>query len=341
MRVTPRVWIGFAIFIGYVFVIYLVTTLSGVPFPKIGTSAETTWRGAVLDLSIAAVLLAITTSLLGWWRPALFERKRSHHTWPIFVPIIMFLAAIVNLFTTDWTKFDASFVLSLIALGVFVGFCEELMSRGLVLTSFRSRLPEVWAWLLTTLLFGGMHLVNAALGAPLSNSLAQAGLAAMSGTAFYILRRTTGSLIWAMVLHGLWDARCSPSASHHSAHRSGRSSDPSSACCRSPSSTGSSRAPTRGRWRRRSARRGRSRLGEAVEQALEDRAGAPGGGQVVLFELGRGSGRIREDAGDAIELDAVAGQHVGGLVQPERHGRAGARREDPGCAQGLGIRRCR
>jgi len=205
MRVTPRVWIGFAIFVGYVFVIYLVTKLSGVPFPEIGTSAESTWRGAVLDLSIAAVLLAVTTSLLGWWRPALFERKRSHHTWPIFVPIIMFLAAIANLFTTDWTKFDASFVLSLIALGVFVGFCEELMSRGLVLTSFRSRLPEVWAWLLTTLLFGGMHLVNAALGAPLSNSLAQAGLAAMSGTAFYILRRTTGSLIWAMALHGLWD----------------------------------------------------------------------------------------------------------------------------------------
>ncbi|MEL4318253.1 CPBP family intramembrane glutamic endopeptidase [Leifsonia sp. YIM 134122] len=205
MRVTPRVWIGIVIFIGYVLVIYVVTKFSGVPFPEIGKSAETTWRGAVLDLAIAAVLLAITTSLLGWWRPALFERKRSRHTWPIFVPIIMFIAAIANLFTTDWTKFDTSFVLSLVALGLLVGFCEELMSRGLVLTAFRSRLPEVWVWLLTTALFGGMHLVNAALGAPLTNSLAQAGLAAMSGTAFYILRRTTGSLIWAMLLHGLWD----------------------------------------------------------------------------------------------------------------------------------------
>jgi len=39
----------------------------------------------------------------------------------------------------------------------------------------------------------------------LGSSLTQAALAFASGTAFYILRRVTGSLIWAMVLHGLWD----------------------------------------------------------------------------------------------------------------------------------------
>ena len=50
-----------------------------------------------------------------------------------------------------------------------------------------------------------MHVANAILGAPPLSSLAQAGLAFASGTAFYILRRVTGSLIWAMLLHGLWD----------------------------------------------------------------------------------------------------------------------------------------
>lgn len=205
MRVTPRMWIGLAIYVGYVLVIYLVTTFSGVPFTEIGKSAESTWRGAVLDLAVAAVLLAITTSLLGWWRPALFERKRSHHKWPIFVPAIMLVVAILNLFTTDWSKFDASFIVSLVALGVCVGFSEELMSRGLLLTAFRSQFREVWVWLFTSLLFGAMHLVNAALGAPFLSALQQAGLAAMSGTCFYIVRRVTGSLVWAMALHGIWD----------------------------------------------------------------------------------------------------------------------------------------
>ena len=205
MRVTPRLWIGLAIYVGYVLVIYVVSKLSGVPYTDIGTSAEFTWRGAVLDLAVGAVLLAITTWLLGWWKPALFERKRSHHKWPIFVPALMLVLAVVNLFNTDWSQFDASFLLSLLALGIAVGFCEELMSRGLLLTAFRSRLPEVWVWLLTSLLFGAMHLINAALGAPLMNTLGQVVLAAMTGTSFYIVRRVTGSLIWAMALHGIWD----------------------------------------------------------------------------------------------------------------------------------------
>ncbi len=206
MRVKPRVWIGFAIWVGYLIVIVAVTKLMGVPFPKIGTTAENTWKGAVADLAVAAVLLVITTAALGWWRPALFERRRSHHKWPIFVPIVMLLVAIANLATTDWSKFDASFVLSLVCLGVLVGFNEEILARGLLLTAFRSRLREGWVWFLSSLLFGAMHLLNIALGAPASGTLSQVVLAFASGTAFYIVRRVTGSLIWAMLLHGIWDA---------------------------------------------------------------------------------------------------------------------------------------
>ena len=196
---------GLAIWAAYVAVIVIVTLLSGVPFPDVGTTAEFTWRGAVIDLAVAAVLLVIVASLLGWWRPALFERRRSHHKWPVFVPILMVVVAVLNLVNTDWSQFDASFLLSLIALGVLVGFSEEMMARGLVLTAFRSRFGEGWVWFLTSALFGLMHLANAILGAPFLASLQQAGLAFASGTAFYILRRVTGSLIWAMLLHGLWD----------------------------------------------------------------------------------------------------------------------------------------
>ncbi len=205
MRVTPRIWIGFAIWAGYILVIFVVARLSGVPYTEIGTSSANTWRGAVMDLVAGAVLLIIVASLLRWWRPALFEQKRSSRTWPIFVPVLMFILALLNLFNTDWSQFDPSFLLSLLALGVFVGFNEEMMARGLVLTSFRARFGEGWAWFLSSALFGLMHLVNAALGAPFLGSLAQAGLAFASGTAFYILRRTTGSLFLSMLLHGLWD----------------------------------------------------------------------------------------------------------------------------------------
>ena len=47
--------------------------------------------------------------------------------------------------------------------------------------------------------------MNILLGAPLLGTLQQIVLAAAQGSAFYALRRVTGSLIWAMALHGLWD----------------------------------------------------------------------------------------------------------------------------------------
>ena len=205
MRVTPRMWIGFVVFVGYCATIVLITELGGVPYPEIGKSAEATFKGAVLPIGVGALLLVITATALGWWRPALFERRRSPRRWPIVAPVIMVIVALVNLVSTDWSQFDAAFLLSLVGLGVFVGFSEEMMSRGLVLTAFRSRLREGWAWLLSSLLFGLMHLLNVALGAPFSGTIAQVAIAFGSGTAFYILRRVTGSLIAAMVLHGLWD----------------------------------------------------------------------------------------------------------------------------------------
>jgi membrane protease YdiL (CAAX protease family) len=47
---------------------------------------------------------------------------------------------------------------------------------------------------------------NAFLGAPLGEAIFQVLLAAFTGgTLFYLLRRATGSIVVAMVAHGLWD----------------------------------------------------------------------------------------------------------------------------------------
>ncbi len=60
-------------------------------------------------------------------------------------------------------------------------------------------------WFLSTALFGLMHLLNAVTGQAIGPTLQQVMFAFIAGTTLYILRRTTGSLVWAMVLHGFWD----------------------------------------------------------------------------------------------------------------------------------------
>jgi uncharacterized protein len=203
LRVRPRIWIGLAIYIGYVLVFTVVQKLSGVPYDKMGLNGHNLFIGAGLSLIIGAVLLVITTSLLGWWRPALFDRHRSVR-WPIIAPILMVIALILNLASTDWSSYDLPFFAASLVL-LLVGFTEEITTRGLLLTALRSRLGEGWVWFLTSVLFGAFHLVNAYLGQAIGPTIQQAFFAFLAGTVFYILRRVTGTLIWAMVLHALWD----------------------------------------------------------------------------------------------------------------------------------------
>jgi len=203
-RVRPRVWIGLVIYVAYVAVVFGVQQLSGIPYTDLGESGGNLFLGAGLSLIIAAILLAVTTTLLGWWRPALFDRHRSAHKWPVIAPAIMVVALVLNLASTDWGAYDGAFFAASIVL-LLVGFTEELTTRGLLLVGLRSRLPEVWVWFLTSALFGVMHLINAISGQAIGATLQQVMLAFGGGTIFYILRRVTGSLIWAMVLHGFWD----------------------------------------------------------------------------------------------------------------------------------------
>lgn len=203
-RVQPRVWIGVVIYLAYVTVVFTVQQLSGIPYTELGSSGANLFFGAGLSLVVGAVLLAITTTLLGWWRPALFERHRATHRWPVIAAVIMVIALIVNLVSVDWASYDTAFLAASIVL-LLVGFTEEIATRGLLLVGLRSRLSEVWVWFLTSALFGLMHLVNAISGQAIGPTVQQVVLAFGAGTIFYILRRVTGSLIWAMILHGLWD----------------------------------------------------------------------------------------------------------------------------------------
>jgi membrane protease YdiL (CAAX protease family) len=203
LRVQPRVWIGLAIYVAYVVVTYVIQSFSGVPYNELGESGSNLFFGAGISLVVSAVLLAFTTTLLGWWKPALFEQRRSVR-WPIIAPALLGVALVLNLVSTDWESYDAAFFAASLVL-IVVGFTEEITTRGLLLTALRSRLGEGWVWFLSTALFALMHLINAVTGQALGPTLQQVMFAFIAGTLLYILRRTTGSLIWPMLLHGFWD----------------------------------------------------------------------------------------------------------------------------------------
>ncbi|MBF4603381.1 CPBP family intramembrane glutamic endopeptidase [Curtobacterium sp. VKM Ac-2884] len=204
MRVAPKVWIGVVVFVGYAALVVGIQAATGIDYTRWGDSARNLFLGAGLSLIVATVVLAIVTTLLGWWGPALRERHRARHRWPLIAPILLAVIAVVVLVASDWKAVSGAFLVAALVL-VLVGFTEEIVARGLLLVALRSRLSEFWVWLITSVLFGVMHLSNSLLGQPLSATLPQVGFAFLVGTSFYIVRRCTGSLIPAMILHGLWD----------------------------------------------------------------------------------------------------------------------------------------
>ncbi|MGI9578048.1 MAG: CPBP family intramembrane glutamic endopeptidase [Microthrixaceae bacterium] len=194
-----------------VFAIYLVSyraigELVGgdVKYTELADSIDNFRDGVAIPVGIAAVIVAAMTSYLGWWRPVLFE-ARTAPTWLIVWPVLSIAVMIGNI-AGDADQWDADFLAMLLVGFAFVGFTEELATRGVLLTGARGQYREVWAWLISTGCFGAMHSLNALDGQDVGATANQVVVTFGIGTLFYFARRITGTLFVSMALHMLYDA---------------------------------------------------------------------------------------------------------------------------------------
>ena len=123
----------------------------------------------------------------------------------LIAPALVVVAIGGNLVFTDWGNVGAAFLLAALALAITVGFAEEFVCRGMLLVGLRGSFQEVVAWALSCVLFGLMHAANILMGAPAAGTVGQIVSSALAGSTYYLLRRYFGSLIPAMILHGLFE----------------------------------------------------------------------------------------------------------------------------------------
>lgn len=206
---APRVRPGLVPALG-VFVVYLVAVVgsselfaSDVDYAELAASSENFRDGVVLPIGVVSVLLAVVTSYLGWWKPVLFE-PRTTPRWLTIWPALAIVSFVVNI-AIDADQWDAGFFVLLLIGFTFVGFSEELMTRGLLLTGARAQYREPIAWLISTACFGLMHGLNAINGQDAGTTAAQVASTFGTGTLLYFARRIGGTLILAMALHALFD----------------------------------------------------------------------------------------------------------------------------------------
>lgn len=203
-RIAPTPAIGIGVLAAYLVVFYAVWMFNDIDYDRVGDSASTLLRWYVSPLAAGAVVLVAATTWLGWWRPALREEHRAGPRWLVIAPLYMVGVSLLMLATKSYDSTTSTMLLWLVLGSIGVGFCEELATRGVLLTGLRGGMGEMGAWFLSCLLFGLMHLPNWWFGAG-PGAMAQVVMAFGAGSMLYVVRRWSGTLVLAMFVHGFWD----------------------------------------------------------------------------------------------------------------------------------------
>lgn len=201
---APLVAIG--IFVLYTAVVATLWKINKVDYAAIAHSRESVIRGIVVPIGVGGVFLAVATTVLGWWDPVLFQNSRTGPAWVLVVPVLFGLVGLLGTLNIDWRSPRAS-LLPWLALGVLlVGFSEELITRGILIVGGRQGgWSELVVVIVSCVLFGLLHSINVFFGQSLQLTITQIVMTTIVGAALYVTRMSTGTLIFCMLLHALWD----------------------------------------------------------------------------------------------------------------------------------------
>jgi len=207
MRVKPSALASLVAIAGYLVVVFGVWAATGLKYDHVGDTVENVQKGVVLAVGLGAIYLVVVTKALGWWKPALREPRKVGGGWMWLIPALLLIGAALNLVATKWGEIDGvgTYVLWLAIGTLFVGFSEELLTRGLAIVGGRGSMHEKWVWVFSGAIFAMLHVPNAFFGQSVPATGQQVVFAFTVGLTYYVTRRISGVLAVTMFLHAIWD----------------------------------------------------------------------------------------------------------------------------------------
>jgi membrane protease YdiL (CAAX protease family) len=189
--------------------ISLVRFLPGddfVEYPDLGALGLPWMRQFVIPLLVVLALQTILITRRGWWKPVLSEDSRTTKMWMAIPPVIVVVIGLSQFIRDGLSDVPSHYWIGMALTMLLIGTTEEITFRGILLVGGRQTFGrELYAFLFSSALFGLFHLPNVFLGQEFGPSAAQVVATAVIGSAFYCLRRISGSLIPAILLHAVYD----------------------------------------------------------------------------------------------------------------------------------------
>lgn len=160
----------------------------------------------LLPIGGGAVVITAFLALIGWIKPVLGRQPIGGHPWMWIAVAVVAYPIILRLIGLDYGSFADGVVIVALITGLFIGIAEELVTRGAGVALLRKAgHSELVVAVLSSTLFALMHLANA-IGTGFSLTiLILLVYTFFFGICMYLVMRVTGSIVWAIVMHGLTD----------------------------------------------------------------------------------------------------------------------------------------
>lgn len=206
-RLKPTLLNALIIVIVYILFLSLLQKLSGVPYTDIAKSSSNMLHGVLIPVAIGSLVLTTIALWSGWWKD--LWRDKYHikdHAWMHIFLILVIIEVVVNFASGNISSLDAQFIIYTFIGTSFVGYSEELLTRGLLIRGARgSGFTEFKVFLIVMLVFGCIHGVNIINGQGIIATLEQIVIAGLTGGVLYTVFRKSGFLVIPMALHCLYD----------------------------------------------------------------------------------------------------------------------------------------
>ena len=177
---------------------------------KIGGGKESLEEGVSRGVSVWYVLpplfLLAAVAVLGWRREVGLKAVVSIRSLLIlWLPLL--LAAEFLIVAGAFIETFTAAMLFIVVNTILVGISEELMFRGVIFYGALSRFRIWTAIILTSVLFGAVHILNGFSTGDFAAAAIQATTAGMAGLWFTAIRLRTKSIFPGMAMHGWWFLR--------------------------------------------------------------------------------------------------------------------------------------
>ena len=200
-RQSGRLPVALLTYIGWI-----LLTLFGMRWASDGSKKpliDTVTHGISWNLAMAVGLLALVTLAMRWNDLKFVAPKPAGSLLVLWFPALylMFFALLPAVLGLP----PATTLLFIAMNTLLIGLSEEWMFRGVLFQALRSRLALWPAILLTSLLFGAVHVLNVVTTGQLLEAAVQSVAAFMSGMLLLALLIRTGSIWVPIAYHALWD----------------------------------------------------------------------------------------------------------------------------------------